>query len=347
MASGDAGLDRYSRQILIPEIGERGQRQLVHSHVTLIGCGALGSVIATTLVRAGLGSLRIVDRDFIELNNLQRQVLFDEQDVAAHTPKAEAAARKLRRINSGCEVEAVIADFNHTNAEPLCEHADLLLDGTDNFETRYLLNDVAVKLDIPWIYGACIAKEGLVCSIRPGQTPCLRCMWPDPPPPGESPTCDTAGILGPVVNIVASMQSMEAIKLLTSNTAALIRGMIAVDAWTGRVRTLDMQSAHDPDGCICCGRRGFEFLSGARASGATALCGRNAVQVLPSGGGEVLSLPRLAERLRAQRVAHNEFMLRFTADGCDFTVFPDGRAILKGVDDPAKARTLYAKYVGH
>lgn len=347
MAAADPALDRFSRQVLIPEIGERGQRQLVHSHVTLIGCGALGTVIAGTLVRAGLGSLRIVDRDFIEMNNLQRQILFDEQDVAAHLPKAEAAARKLRRINSGSEVEAVVADFNHTNAEALCEHADVLLDGTDNFETRYLLNDVAVKLDIPWVYGACIAKEGLVCSIRPGKTPCLRCMWPDPPPPGESATCDTAGILGPVVNIVASLQCMEALKLLTSNAAALVPGLVAIDVWTARVRTLDMQSAHDPAGCPCCGRRDFEFLAGKRAAGTTSLCGRNAMQVLPGGEGQALSLPRLAERLRPQRPSHNEFMLRFSADGCEFTVFPDGRAIIKGVDDATRARALYARYVGH
>jgi len=221
VSNHDAKLDRYSRQILFDKIGEAGQRRLLDARVLLVGCGALGTVLANTLVRAGVGFLRIADRDFIELNNLQRQVLFDEADVRDHLPKAEAAARKLRAINSQVTIDPVIADVNHQNIERLAEGADLLLDGTDNFETRFLINDLAIKTKRPWIYGAAIGANGLVLPIIPGETPCLRCVFEEPPPAGSSPTCDTVGVLGPTVAIVAAYQAGEAIKILSGNRERL------------------------------------------------------------------------------------------------------------------------------
>lgn len=348
----DAQLDRYSRHTLLEPIGEAGQYKLLASRVTLIGCGALGTVLANTLVRAGVGFLRIVDRDFVELNNLQRQVLFDESDVAENLPKAEAARRKLERINSSIQIEALVVDLNHTNAEEICGGADLLLDGTDNFETRFLVNDVAVKSGTPWIYGACVAGEGLVLPIIPGETPCLRCIWEDAPPPGMSPTCDTVGVLSPVVNIVASFQAVHAIRILTGRASELNRDLLTIDGWQCRVRGLNMQSALDAGDCPCCKQRRFDFLDAKRGGGVTTLCGRDAVQVLPQRG------PESAERSRADfdqiaarvgsrtAVQRNRFMLKFTVDGHEVTVFADGRAIIKGTKDSAVARSLYARYVG-
>ncbi len=341
-----AEADRYSRQVLFGPIGERGQRSLVHARVTLIGCGALGTVLADTLVRAGVGHLRIADRDFIELNNLQRQVLFDEHDVAQNLPKAEAAARKLGRINSAAEIEPVVADVNASNIEALCEHADLILDGTDNFETRFLINDVAVKLNIPWVYGACIAAEGVVMPIIPRQTPCLRCVWEQVPPPGSTPTCDTAGVLGPVVHVVASLQAVEAIKLLIGRTDDLIRRMVTFDLWSGRFRSLDLSAAREAADCPCCKHGRYEFLSGQRGSSATTLCGRSAVQVLPPAGARV-DFKQIAARLPSgSRPVHNSFLLRFAVDGLSVTLFADGRAIVTGTNDAAAARSVYAKYIG-
>jgi len=342
----DPALSRYSRQVLFPAIGAAGQNRLRLSQVALVGCGALGTVIASTLVRAGVGGLRIIDRDFIELNNLQRQVLFDEHDIAAQLPKAEAAARKLRKINSSVSVEAIVADLTPACAESLCGEADLILDGTDNFETRFLINDLAVKLGTPWVYGACVAAEGLILPIFPRQSPCLRCIWDDAPPPGMSDTCDTAGVLGPLVNIVASLQSMEAIKILSGNSAAVNRNLVSVDVWTGRVRSLDVSTSRPPAGCLCCGQRKFEFLDGARVAPTVVLCGRDAIQISPATDGARIDLKALASRLRGERAVANEFMLRFGADGLTFTVFPDGRSIIQGTSNPTVARAAHAKYVG-
>src|SRR5438270_9150177 len=229
--TADESLERYSRQMPVPGIGEAGQRRPLNSHVTLCGCGALGTVLANALVRAGVGHLRLVDRDFIETHNLQRQVLFDEHDVAENLPKAEAAARKLGAINSQVVVEPVVTDIDRTNIVDLCHDADLILDGTDNFEIRYLINDVAVKLNKPWIYGGCIGSHGQVMVILPGQTPCLRCVFEAAPAPGEAGTCETAGVLGPIVNIVASLQATEAIKILTGNLEAVNRELVYLDIW--------------------------------------------------------------------------------------------------------------------
>jgi adenylyltransferase/sulfurtransferase len=339
-------LERYSRQIRFPELGEAGQRALLESRVTLCGCGALGTVLANHLVRAGVGTIRIVDRDFIETHNLQRQILFDEEDVAQNLPKAEAAARKLRAINSTITIEPVVTDLDHTNVIELVSDADLILDGTDNFETRYLINDAAVKLGKPWIYGGVIGSEGQTMTIVPGKTPCLRCLIETAPPPGMTPTCETAGVLGPAVAVIASFEAIEAIKLLAGARDALNVHLIMVDVWNWTFRQLKVAGLLGTVDCPCCQERRFEWLEGKMGSHTTTLCGRNAVQVAVRRS-EPLSFSELAARLGTiGAVKHNSFMLRFASDGYEFTVFPDGRAIIKGTNDVAKARTLYAQYVG-
>jgi len=339
-------LERYSRQIRFPQLGEAGQLALNNSRVTLCGCGALGTVLANHLARAGVGSIRIIDRDFIETHNLQRQILFDEDDVAANLPKAEAAARKIRAINSTINVEPVVTDLDHTNILDLVGDADLILDGTDNFETRYLINDAAVKLNLPWIYGGVIGSEGQTMTIVPGKTPCLRCLIETAPPPGMTPTCETAGVLGPAVAVIASFEAIEAIKLLTGAWDAVNVHLIMVDVWDWTFRQLKVAGLVGKVDCPCCVRRDFEWLTGVMGSHTTTLCGRNAVQVAVRRA-EPLNFPELARRLNGiGDVRHNVYMLRFTTDSYEFTVFPDGRAIIKGTNDVAKARTLYAQYVG-
>jgi adenylyltransferase/sulfurtransferase len=333
---------------LFSEIGESGQRRLRASSVTLLGCGALGSVLADTLVRAGAGRLRIYDRDYIERNNLQRQVLFDEDDLRAELPKAEAAARKLKRINPDVAIESAVVDVNHTNIERLCGEADLLLDGTDNFETRYLINDLAVKKQTPWIYGAVVGATGLCLPILPPETACLRCVFPEAPPSEMNPTCDTAGVLGPAVHLVAAAQAMEAIKVLAGRRDAVNRRLLNIDAWTGRYTNLNVERLAESDECICCGRRRFEYLEGKRTSAAMALCGRNAVQINRTGGQPVdlAALARRIETLPGARTTQNQFMLRCIVENYEITVFPDGRAIVKGTNNPDAARSIHAKYIG-
>jgi molybdopterin-synthase adenylyltransferase len=339
-------LDRYSRQIRFHGLGEAGQRRLMASRVTLCGCGALGTVLANHLVRAGVGHVRLVDRDFIETHNLQRQILFDEQDVADNLPKAEAAARKLRLINSAVEVEPVVTDIDHTNILDLVADADLILDGTDNFETRYLINDAAVKLGKPWIFGGVIGSEGQTMTIIPGETPCLRCVVETSPPPGMTPTCETAGVLGPAVAVIASFEAVEAIKLLSGSLEPLNTELIMVDVWDWAFRRLKIAGLLGKVDCPCCQRRDFEWLDGRQGSHTTTLCGRNAVQIATRRA-DLLNFPEMAVRLAPLGdIRHNAFMLRFAADGHEFTVFPDGRAIIKGTNDIAKARTLYAQFVG-
>jgi molybdopterin-synthase adenylyltransferase len=339
-------LDRYSRQIRFPQLGEFGQRALLNSRVTLCGCGALGTVLANHLARAGVGMIRIIDRDFIETHNLQRQILFDEDDVASNLPKAEAAARKIRAINSSITVEPVVTDLDHTNVLDLVGDADLILDGTDNFETRYLINDAAVKLNKPWIYGGVIGSEGQTMTIVPGKTPCLRCLIETAPPPGMTPTCETAGVLGPAVAVIASFEAIEAIKLLAGKHDALNTHLIMVDVWDWTFRQLKVAGLVGKVDCPCCVRKNFEWLEGAMGSHTTTLCGRNAVQVAVRRG-EPLNFRELAGRLNGiSDVRHNAYMLRFATDGYEFTVFPDGRAIIKGTNDVTKARTLYSQYVG-
>ncbi len=340
-------LERYSRQMRFYGIGEAGQRKLLDAHVTLCGCGALGTVIANALVRAGVGHVRIVDRDFIETSNLQRQVLFDEHDVAENVPKAEAAARKLAAINSAIHVEPVVTDIDRTNIEELCRDADVILDGTDNFEIRYLINDVAVKLDKPWVYGGSIGSHGQTMTILPGETPCLRCVFEAAPAPGEAGTCETAGVLSPIVNIIASFQVTEAFKILTGQRDRINRELIFIDVWENLQRRIKIAPLRDKVDCPCCRRRRFEWLEGEQGSQTTSLCGRNAVQVAHRHAGK-LNFEELARHLETLgTVSYNRFLLKFTTDGHEFTVFPDGRAIIKGTSDVDKARTLYAKYIGH
>jgi adenylyltransferase/sulfurtransferase len=345
MMSGES-LDRYSRQIRFPQLSEDGQRALLESRVALCGCGALGTVLANHLARAGVGWIRVIDRDFIETHNLQRQVLFDEQDVADNLPKAEAAARKMRAINSTIEVEPVVTDLDHTNILDLVGDADLILDGTDNFETRYLINDAAVKLGKPWIYGGVIGSEGQSMTIIPGRTPCLRCLIETAPPPGMTPTCETAGVLGPAVAVIASFEAIEAIKLLSGKLEVLNKDLIMVDVWDWTFRQLKIANLLGKVDCPCCGQRKFEWLEGSMGSHTTTLCGRNAVQVAARRP-EPLDFPEMARRLAPLgEVRHNAFMIRFAVEGYEFTVFPDGRAIIKGTNDISKARTLYAQFVG-
>jgi adenylyltransferase/sulfurtransferase len=343
----EPSLERYSRQMRFPGLGEAGQRRLLDSHVTLCGCGALGTVLANALVRAGVGHLRLIDRDFIETHNLQRQVLFDEHDVAEGLPKAEAAARKLAAINSSVHVEPVVTDIDHTNIIELVQDADVILDGTDNFEIRYLINDAAVKLNKPWVYGGCIGSHGQTMTILPGQTPCLRCVFEAAPNPGEAGTCETAGVLSPIVNIVASFQAAEAIKILAGKRDTINRELIYIDVWENMYRRIKIAPLLGKVDCPTCQRRRFEWLEGLQGSHTTSLCGRNAVQVAHRSPSK-LNFEEMARHLELMgSVTYNRFLLKFEAEGHEFTVFPDGRAIIKGTNDVDKARTLYAKYVGH
>ncbi|HLZ60020.1 MAG TPA: ThiF family adenylyltransferase [Ktedonosporobacter sp.] len=337
-------LDRYSRQTLFAPIGKEGQERLKASTVTIIGCGALGTVLANNLCRAGVGHLVIADRDYIELNNLQRQILFDENDVARHLPKAIAAAEKLRRVNSEVQVEALVEDINADGIEALVRTTDLVLDATDNFETRYLINDVCVKYQRPWIYSGVIASYGVTMNILPGDTPCMRCVFPDMPLPGTSPTCDTAGVLNGIVGAITGIASTEALKILL-HSKKVSRDMVWMDLWENTFDRIELP--RQPD-CPTCEQHQYEFLDALSGAGSTSLCGRNAVQVRASNGQRgSLDFPVLAERLQAVGEVHyNEFLLRCTIDGYELTVFPDARTIIKGTDDEQVARSVYARYIG-
>jgi adenylyltransferase/sulfurtransferase len=339
-------LERYARQIRYAPLGEEGQRRLAGARALVCGCGALGSVIANTLVRAGVGFVRVVDRDFLELNNLQRQVLYDEDDVAAQLPKAIAAAQKLRKINSQVTVEPVVADVDYTNILSLSSDVQVIVDGLDNFETRFLINDAAVKQGLPWVYGGAIGAEGQTMTILPGETACFRCLVADAPPAGATPTCDTAGVLGSIVNIVASIQAGEAIKILSGHRHAVSRWLTVFEIWDNRIRQIDVSKLHDAGDCPTCKRGDFEWLEGRRGSHTAVLCGRNAVQLSPPERA-TLDLAAMAQQLAGVgQVTHNKYLLRLAVDDYLITLFPDGRAIVGGTDDIAAARTVYAKYVG-
>ena len=340
-------LERYARQVRFPGLGETGQRRLLASRVLIVGCGALGSVIANTLARAGVGHLRIVDRDFLEQNNLQRQVLFDEDDVAAGLPKAIAAANKLRKINSEIEIEPHVADVDRTNIGPLCQNVDLILDGTDNFETRFLINDAAHKFTIPWVFGGCLGTDGQSLTIIPGQTPCLNCLMVDgPPPPGTSPTCDSFGILSPIVNVIASIQCSEAIKILVGQTDRICKKMTIISLWDNQLRMMDVSSLRETVKCPTCVLQEYHWLEGDRGSHSAVLCGRNAVQ-LSFPDKQKLELGSVAQRLAGLgKIEQNKFLLRFFVDDYVLTAFPDGRAIISGTEDISVAKKLYAQYLG-
>ncbi len=341
--------NRYARQTTFHGIGVEGQQKLLAAKVVVIGCGATGTNIANHLARAGVGELVVVDRDFIELNNLQRQLLFDENDLAQNLPKAVAAERKLRAINSEISITGIVSDVNAENIESLIQGANLVMDGTDNFETRYILNDACVKHNIPWIYTGVVSSYGMSQTILPGQTACLRCHYPDLPAPGASPTCDTAGVVGPVVATIAGISATEAIKLIVEN-GKLNQGVIHIDLWDLSLDHLAMGSPR-PD-CPTCGLRHFEFLQGKQGSQTVSLCGRNAVQIRVVNDGKTnktFSLAQIAKQLDgvAAITASNNFLLRFSVSPIyEITLFADGRAIIKGTDDESVARGLYAKYIG-
>jgi len=334
-------IDRYSRQMLFRGIGKRGQQKLgSSSSVVIIGCGALGTVIATSLVRAGVGKVKIIDRDLIEYHNLQRQTLFTEEDVRDKLPKAVAAERYLRKVNSSVEVEGVVADVHYGNIEKLVASADLIMDGLDNPETRFLINDVSLKHKIPWIYGGAIITYGMTMNIIPGETPCFRCVFHSPPPKGMIPTCDTAGVIAPAPMLIASLQSAEALKILVG-AREINRDVVTVDVWQGSFDRF--RPAFDPD-CPAC-RGNYEFLKPEFGIRSTVLCGQYSVQVNDPGM-EKLSLNKLARQLETQgEVENKEIMLEFKTDGKEMVIFPDGRLILKNSFDETMAKDLYFKYI--
>lgn len=336
--------ERYARQTLFMGIRREGQERISRARVLIVGCGASGSVLANNLARAGVGHLRIADRDYVEGNNLQRQVLYEEEDVVRGMPKAVAAAERLRRVNSLIEIEPVVADVTAENIEELLDGVDVALDGTDNFETRYLLNDACLKAGIPWIYSGVIAAYGVTMTVLPHDTACLRCVFPERPLPGTTPTCDTAGVLNGIVGVIAGMASTEALKLLVGSEQQ-VRGLTWVDLWENTFERIELPRQED---CPACGKGEYAYLDAAIDESGTSLCGRNAVQVrAPRGTSGALDLEALGERLReVGDVASNGFLLRLRVDGYDVTVFPDARAIVKGTDDPAVARSVYAKYIG-
>ena len=336
--------ERYSRQILFCEIGKAGQETLLNSRVLIVGCGALGAAHAEMLARAGVGTLRIVDRDFVEFTNLQRQTLFKESDAAERLPKAIAAKNRIAEINSETQVEAIIADVNNSNIESLIAAQDLVLDGTDNFQVRYLLNDACVKHGKTWIYGAAVSSYGTTMTIIPGETPCLRCIFEDMPDAGSSPTCDTAGVIMPIIATVAATQVAEALKLLVGDTASLHRSLMQFDVWANDRQRIKLGEPN-PE-CKTCGQRIFEFLDAESQEFSAVLCGRNAVQIAPPKPVS-LDLESLASRLRSLvEVKQNEYLIRFMSGDNEVTVFSDGRAIVKGTDDVSLARSLYARFIG-
>ncbi|HWC96829.1 MAG TPA: ThiF family adenylyltransferase [Candidatus Sulfopaludibacter sp.] len=333
--------DRYSRQILFSGLGERGQQALLASHAAIVGCGALGTFHAAALARAGIGRLTIIDRDYIEPSNLHRQWLFEESDAAEGLPKAAAAQRRIAAINSTIEVRGRVADLTAANIDELLDGAGVILDGTDNFDTRYLINDYSVSRGIPWIYGAAVGSYGLVMPVLPDQTACLRCVYPDQPA-GVQPTCETAGVLNVIVSTIASLQVADALKILSGNAAKVQSRITTVDVWDGAIRQI-AAPPRDPD-CPTCGRREFTSLE-RTALPPVSLCGRNAVQVRDRE--RPIDLLELQARLSPLgEVRANEYALRFFIPPYEMTVFPDGRAIVKGTSDPGVARSLYARYVG-
>lgn len=370
--------DRYHRQLILPQIGAAGQERLRASTALIVGCGALGTHIADGLARAGVGRLRIVDRDIVELTNLQRQVLFTERDVQQQVPKAEAARRAIAAINSDVAVDAIVDDFNAGSAEQHVAGSDIIIDGLDNFETRYLVNDLAVRDGLAYVYGGAIATTGMSMTILPHSaarkrsnvsrrvqwsddqaTPCLRCLFPEPPPPGMTPTCDTAGILHAAVASVTAHQVAQAMKVLIGAIDRVDRSLWTIDVWSNETRRADVSGARNSD-CPCCAAGRFEYAHGSAAGTTTSLCGRNTVQILPprrsDGTAATLDLSTLADRLKqVGTVSQTDYFVRCTLNGSgdassgsklELTVFPDGRVLVHGTSEPDIARTLHARYIG-
>jgi adenylyltransferase/sulfurtransferase len=333
--------NRYAKQILFEPVGQQGQDKISASTAVVIGLGALGTVISSQLCRAGVGHLRLIDRDFVELSNLQRQILFDEQDARNRLPKAVAAAEKLRSVNSEITIEAVIEDVTTRNVEALIRGAAVILDGTDNVETRFLINDASLKMKVPWIYGGALGSHGMTMTVIPQDTACLRCFIPEVPPPGTVPSCDTEGVLSSVTGVIASVQTGEALKILTGNKPR--RSLLYIDVWDGNFKELHVERRPD---CRACGKGDYEYLGGSHTSWTTVLCGRNAVQIVPPKEYQI-PLKELQERLaRVGHTSFNGFLLAFEAEGRELTLFPTGRAIIRGTTDEAEARTFYSRYVG-
>jgi molybdopterin/thiamine biosynthesis adenylyltransferase len=336
--------ERYSRQMILPGWGREGQQRLAKKTAAIVGCGALGSHIASHLVRAGVGRLVVADRDFVEWHNLPRQALYSEADAAAGVPKAVAAARRLRQINTLVEIEEHVLDVNADTVEDLIIGADVVLDGADNFEVRYLVNEACVKHGIPWVYGGVLGTYGLTAAIVPGETPCLRCLLGPMPPPGAVPTCETAGVLGPAVAIVAALEATEGLKVLLDKRDELLHSLVMVDVWNGDFERAQTQKSKVR--CPVCDDGTYRLLEAEQGSMAAVLCGRNAVQISHRPPHPV-DLRLLADRLSgAGAVEVNEYLLRLDVEGVQLTVFPDGRTIIKGTDDPSRARALYARYIG-
>ena len=351
--------NRYQRQTLLPQVGAHGQARLAAARVAVIGCGALGATAAEQLARLGVGTLRLIDRDVVEFSNLHRQALFDEEGARQQIPKAHAAAQHLSRINSTVLVEPIVVDIHAGNVEQTLglddesgagvPRVDLILDGADNAETRYLINDVAVRHGIPWIYGACVGTEGRVMSIRPAQSPCLRCIFPTPPRPGELPTCDTAGVLPPAATLVATLQVAAAMRVLL-DPDHIERSLLTCDVWSGRFHRVDLRNGIAPD-CSCCVKRQLEFLNASDEQGrATFLCGQDSVQVRPGRNMPHIDLSHLADRWRrVGDVEQTPFLLRcrlHESTQLRMTLFADGRLLVNGTQSTALARSIYARYVG-
>lgn len=338
--------ERYSRQILFSPIGEKGQKKLNESRVAIVGMGALGTVLSNHMVRAGVGYTRLIDRDFVEESNLQRQMLYTEQDARQGLPKAIAGAHWLRQVNSEVEIDPVVTDLTWKNAEFLLSDVDLVLDATDNFSVRFLINDVCVKHEIPWIYGGGVSANGMTMTIRPGLTPCLRCMFDSAPAPGSAATCDTVGVIGPLIHVVASFQAVEAFKILVEDTEHLRSTLLNTSLWNHHVSEINIENARN-ENCPCCGNHAYEYLAPQSGSETTSLCGRDTIQIQPANP-VAINLAQFEQRLSGLgKVERNRYLLRFYIGEQRLVIFPDGRVLVQGTADPALARSLYSKYIGH
>ncbi len=336
--------ERYKRQMQFAPIGIRGQELIQQSRVVVVGVGALGSTIAERIVRMGVGHVTLIDRDWVEWDNLPRQTLFCESDVTNRLPKSVAAADRLSQISRQCTIVPIVEDLVPSNAERLLAESNLILDGTDNFETRYLVNDWSLKNRVPWIHGGCVGASGQVMAILPGETACFRCLLPELPGPDGQQTCDTVGVIGPAVMIIAAWQSLEAIKILSGNKPSVTRDLICFDFWSSDFRKIKMDRIRTIDSCPAC-RGEYDFLSGKFASLSSVLCGKNAVQIQPQSGR--LDMVALSKRLKPHgTVESNPFLVRFTTGEFTLTIFGDGRVIVSGTQDPAIARSLYARWIG-
>jgi adenylyltransferase/sulfurtransferase len=336
-------MERYEKQLIYSEIGIEGQKILLNKKAIIIGCGALGTVIANNLVRSGVGYIRIIDRDYVEISNLQRQILFDEEDIRKNLPKAVAAEQKLKKINSSIKIESLIADVNSRNVEDLCKDMDIILDATDNFQTRYLINDVAIKLNIPWVYGGVIGTSGMVHTVIPHETPCLKCIFPEIPAIGASETCDTVGVLNSITSIIASIESMEAIKVLLGKNIAVIKDLLYIDIWNNESEMIHLSI---DESCAACSMKKYNFLNRI-SDEAVYLCGKNSVQINPLQNS--VSVEGLLKKLNTLNINYkqNAYFIKFNVEDVQITLFYDGRAIIKNVSDINRASSIYSKYIGN